>query len=186
MDPVTGNDSSVLVGGTPGYVNSGRARVAATNAKPAFVALTAEAGQANACSTCLAQLDLSVSPPTIQPAPQPQAAHLTGLPLVQSSAAGDRAFLSFGAAPGGPFALWTSSAPNQLSTATANASALTSGPPTMGISFLSSLLARHNSEPRIYPWWLFLKMLNCFKSLHGRWFLGLSSILQGHLFTSLT
>jgi hypothetical protein len=122
MDPLTGTGTWVSTGSIPGYINSGPTRVAATDSKSAFVGISGESGQSNPCAACLAEIDLSVSPPTIQTAPQPQVANLAGPPLVQSSGRGDRVFLSFGSAPGGPVARWLSSSPNQLFISNANAS----------------------------------------------------------------
>src|SRR5260370_8709336 len=109
-------------------MNSGPARVATTSAQTVFVGLSGEGGSSGACSTCLAQMNLMVSPPTIQPAPQPQVTSLTGAPLVQGTAAGDLVFVAFGAAPGGPVAVWSASAPNQFVTSAANASTTDLGP----------------------------------------------------------
>jgi hypothetical protein len=111
----------VPVGGVPGFTNSGPARVAATSVQTVFVGLSGEGGSSGACSTCLAQMNLTVSPPTIQPAPQPEVTGLTGAPLVQGTAVGDRVFVAFGAAPGGPVAVWSASAPNQFITSVVNA-----------------------------------------------------------------
>jgi hypothetical protein len=122
LDPVKGTGVTVSVGGVPGFTNSGPARVAATNTQTVFVGLSGEGGSSGACSTCLAQMDLKASPPTIQPAPQPEVSSLTGAPLVRSNATGDHVFLAFGAAPGGPLAVWNASIPDQFVTSMANAS----------------------------------------------------------------
>jgi IPT/TIG domain len=122
IDPVKGTGTTVPVGGVPGFPNSGPARVAATSTQTVFVGLSGEGGSGGACSTCLAQLNLTVSPPTIQPAPQPEVTSITGAPLVQSNAAGDHVFVSFGSAPGGTLAVWDASTPNQFVTSGANAS----------------------------------------------------------------
>jgi hypothetical protein len=119
---VKGTGTIVPVGGVPGFTNSGPARVAATSTQTVFVGLSGESGSGGACSTCLAQLNLTANPPTIQPAPQPEVTSLTGAPLVQGNAAGDHVFVSFGAAPGGPLAVWNASTPNQFVTSAANAS----------------------------------------------------------------
>jgi len=63
------------------HSNSGPARVAATSAQTVFVGLSGEGGSGGACSTCLAQLNLAASPPTIQPAPQPKSPASLGLLL---------------------------------------------------------------------------------------------------------
>ena len=85
LDPVSGTGTTVLVGGVPGFLNSGPARVAATSTQAVFVGLSGEGGSGGACSACLAQLNLAANPPTIQPAPQPQVTGLTGAPLVQNA-----------------------------------------------------------------------------------------------------
>jgi IPT/TIG domain len=121
LDPVKGTGTTVPVGGIPGFTNSGPARVAATSNQTVFVGLSGEGGSSGACSACLAQMNLTVSPPTIQPAPQPQVNSLTGAPLVQGSASGDHVFVAFGSSPGGPVAVWNASAPNQFVTSAANA-----------------------------------------------------------------
>ena len=120
MNPDTGTGTTVPVGGVAGFTNSGPSRVAATSAQTVFVGLSGEGGSTSGCSSCLGQLNLTASPPTIQPAPQPQVASLTGAPIVQANGSGDHVFLAFGSAPGGPVALWTASAPNQFSSVTAN------------------------------------------------------------------
>jgi len=120
LDPDTGSGTSIAVGGIAGYTNSGPARVAATSTQNVFVGLSAESGSSSACTSCLGQLNLTASPPTIQPASQPEITGLTGAPLVQSNGNGNQVFVAFANAPGGPLALWNSSAPNQFSTFTAN------------------------------------------------------------------
>jgi hypothetical protein len=135
LDPVLGTGTKVPVGGVPGFTNSGPARVAATSTQTVFVGLSGEGGSSGACSACLAQMNLTASPPTIQPAPQPEVTSLTGAPLIQSSAGGDQVFLAFGSAPGGPLAYWTSSAPNQFTTSTANASTADLGTAADGTMF---------------------------------------------------
>ena len=120
LDPDTGSGTSIAVGGIAGYANSGPARVAATSTQNVFVGLSAESGSSGACTSCLGQLNLAASPPTIQPASQPEITGLTGAPLVQSNGNGNQVFVAFANAPGGPLALWNSSAPNQFSTFTAN------------------------------------------------------------------
>jgi hypothetical protein len=69
LDPVKGTGTTVFVGGVSGFTNSGPARVAATSTQTVFVGLSGEGGSSGACSTCLAQMNLTVSPPTIQTAP---------------------------------------------------------------------------------------------------------------------
>jgi IPT/TIG domain len=135
LDPVAGTGTTVSVGGVPGFTNSGPARVATTSTQTVFVGLSGEGGSSGACSTCLAQMNLTASPPTIQPAPQPEVTSITGAPLVQGSAAGDHVFVAFGAAPGGPVAVWNASAPNQFLTSAVNASATDLGAASDGSMF---------------------------------------------------
>ncbi len=68
LDPVSGSGTTLAVGGVPGYASSGPARVAATSTQNVFVGLSAESGTAGACTSCLGQLNLSASPPTLEPA----------------------------------------------------------------------------------------------------------------------
>ncbi len=84
----------------------GPTRVAGTSAQTIFVALSAEATASGICSTCLSQLDLTANPPTVQTPPQSAVANLTGAPLLQADAAGDRVFISFVTPPGGPLGIW--------------------------------------------------------------------------------
>lgn len=135
IDPDTGAGSAVPVGGVPGFLNSGPARVAATSTQTAFVGLSGEGGSSGGCSACLGQMDLTTNPPTIQPAPQPEVTSLTGSPLVQGNAAGDHVFLSFASAPGGPVAAWDAAAPDQFTTSTANASTMDLGTAADGTMF---------------------------------------------------
>jgi len=135
LDPVAGTGTAVPVGGVPGFTNSGPARVAATSTQTVFVGLSGEGGSTGACSACLAQMNLSASPPTIQPAPQPEVTNITGAPLVQGTAAGDHVFVAFSSAPGGPVAVWNASAPNQFLTSAANASATDLGAASDGSMF---------------------------------------------------
>jgi hypothetical protein len=134
LDPDAGTGTIVPVGGVAGFLNSGPARVAATSAQSVFVGLTGE-GVEGACSACLGQLNLAVSPPVIQPAPQPEVTSLTGAPLLQANAAGDHVFVAFGASPGGPLALWQASSPNQFTVAGANSSATDIGASADGSIF---------------------------------------------------
>jgi IPT/TIG domain-containing protein len=122
LDPAKGTGTTVPVGGIPGFTNSGPARAAATSIQTVFVGLSGENGSSGACSACLAQMNLTASPPTIQLATQPEVTSLTGAPLVQGSASGDHVFVAFGSSPGGPVAVWNASAPNQFVTSSANAS----------------------------------------------------------------
>ncbi len=136
FDPDNASGTTVSVGGVPGFSNSGPSRVAATSTQAVFVGLSAESGSSGACTSCLGQLNLSVSPPTIQPASQPEITSLTGAPLVQSNGDGSQVFLAFANAPGGPLAAWSSSAPNQFSTFTANDSAVDLGTAADGTTFV--------------------------------------------------
>ena len=140
LDPVLGTGTTVPVGGVPGFTNSGPARVAATSTQTVFVGLSGEGGSTGACSACLAQMNLMASPPTVQPAPQPEVASITGAPLVQGSAAGDRVFVAFGTASSGPVAVWNASAPNQFVTSAANASTT-----DLGASSDGSMFAFHSN-----------------------------------------
>lgn len=135
INPDSAAASKVAVGGVAGFLNSGPARVAATNTQTVFVAMSGEGGVGGSCSSCLSQLDLSASPPTIRPAPQPQVTSLTGAPLVQSSAAGDRVFLAYNALPGGPVAFWSATSPNQFTTYFANESAVDLAATSDGTAF---------------------------------------------------
>jgi hypothetical protein len=146
LDPYNGLGTSIAVGGVAGFANSGPARVAATSTQDVFVGLTAESGSSGACTSCLGQLNLSASPPTIQPASQPEVTSLTGAPLVQSNGDGSQVFVVFAAAPGGPLALWNASTPNQFSTFTANDSAWDLGAAADGTMF--ALQANGTTEIR--------------------------------------
>ncbi|GAC1616917.1 MAG: hypothetical protein NVS9B13_02950 [Candidatus Acidiferrum sp.] len=120
FNPDSGAGTTVPVGGVTGFLNSGPARVAATSMQSVFVAMSGEGSASGACSNCLGQLNLMVTPPVIQPAPQPQITMLTGAPLVNADASGDHAFFAFGTAPGGPVAAWAASLPNLFTTSSAN------------------------------------------------------------------
>ena len=124
INPDTGSGGAASVGGIPGFVNSGPSRVAATNAQTVFVGLSAEGGAQGGCSTCLGQMNISSFPPSIVPATQPEISFLTASPLLESTAGGDRVFLGFGSAPGGPIAVWDATAPGQFQTWIANESTL--------------------------------------------------------------
>jgi hypothetical protein len=112
-----GSGTTVVIGGVAGFLNSGPARVAATSAQTVFVGLSGEGGGSATCSPCLGQLNLAANPPTIQlPAPQPQVMSVTGAPLIQANGSGDRVFLAFSSAPGGPVGEWDAATPNQFTT----------------------------------------------------------------------
>ena len=124
INPDTAAASSVFVGGVAGFSASGPARVAATSTQTVFVALSGEGvSSGSGCSSCLSQLNLSASPPTVQPAPQPQVSTLTGSPLIQSVSAGASVFLAYDSTAG-PLGLWSASAPNQFTTSLAKQSAI--------------------------------------------------------------
>jgi IPT/TIG domain len=146
FDPDTASGTTVAVGGVAGFINSGPARVAATSTQNVFVGLSAESGSSGPCTSCLGQLNLTASPPTIQPATQPEVTSLTGAPLVQSNGNGNQVFVAFANAPGGPLALWNSSSPNQFSTFTANDSATDLGAASDGSMF--ALQANGTAEIR--------------------------------------
>ena len=119
-NPVTptspANASFVRVGGVAGFAASGPSRVAATSTKTVFVGLSGQGGTSAACSSCLSQLDLTASPPTVQPAAEPEVTTVVGAPLVQATTAGDRVFLSFATAPGGPVGMWDAASPKHFTT----------------------------------------------------------------------
>jgi hypothetical protein len=135
IDPDKATGSIIPVGGVPGFTNSGPARVAATSTQTVFVGLSGEGGASGACSACLAQMNLAASPPSIQPAPQPEVTTITGTPLVQGNAAGDHVVVAFGTAPGSPIASWSAASPDQFSTAVANSSAIDVGSAADGTLF---------------------------------------------------
>ncbi len=135
LNPDNGSGTSIAVGGVAGFTNSGPARVAATSTQNVFVGLSAESGSSGACASCLGQLNLTASPPTIQPATQPEVTSLTGAPLVQANGTGSQIFVAFASAPGGPLALWNASTPNQFSTLIANDSASDLGAAADGTTF---------------------------------------------------
>jgi len=135
LNPDSGAGTGVAVGGVAGFTNSGPSRVAATSTQNVFVGLSAESGSSGGCTACLGQLNLTASPPTIQPASQPEISSLTGAPLVESNGNGDQIFVAFATAPGGPLALWNASSPNQFFTFTANDSATDLGTAADGTMF---------------------------------------------------
>jgi hypothetical protein len=140
------NGTAVNVGGVAGFAASGPSRVAATNAQTVFVGLSGEGSSPGACSNCLGQMNMVASPPTFEPAPEPEVTSLTGAPLLQADTAGDTAYLAYDSAPGGPFATWTAATPNAFSVSVAQNTAtdLT----TAGDGTWFSLLASDGMEIR--------------------------------------
>jgi hypothetical protein len=118
-DGAANNGSSVSVGGVAGFPASGPARVTATSAQTVFVALSGEGSSTSACNNCLGQMNLFASPPTFEPAPQPEVSSLSGAPLLEADAAGNSAYLAYVTAPGGPVASWSAATPNDFSLSTA-------------------------------------------------------------------
>jgi hypothetical protein len=145
-DGAADNGLAVPVGGVAGFMNSGPARVTATSAQTVFVGLSGEGSSTGSCNNCLGQMNLMASPPSFQPAPQPEVSTLTGAPLVQADASGDTAYLGYDSAPGGPVAVWNASAPDAFSISTALdvASDLT----TSGDGRLFALRANNSTEIR--------------------------------------
>jgi len=146
LNPDAGTGTTVPVGGVAGFLNSGPARVAVTSAQTVFVAMSGEGSPSGVCSSCLSQLNLSASPPTVQPAPQPEVTSLTGAPLVQADAAGDTVFLAYDAAAGGPVGTWSAAAPNQFTISIAEESAVDVAAASDGTVFASR--ARATAEIR--------------------------------------
>jgi len=137
LNPGAGTGTTVPVGGVSGFLNSGPARVAATSTQTVFVAMSGEGGASGVCSSCLSQLNLSASPPTVQPAPQPEVTSLTGAPLVQADAFGDTVFLAFDAATGGPVGTWSAAAPNHFTVSVAKESTIDLAAASDGTVFAS-------------------------------------------------
>jgi len=137
LNPDTSTGTTVPVGGVAGFLNSGPARVAATSTQTVFVAMSGEGSASGVCSSCLSQLNLAASPPTVQPAPQPEVTSLTGAPLVQANAAGDTVFLAYDAAAGGPVGTWSAVAPNQFTISIAEESAVDVAAASDGTVFAS-------------------------------------------------
>jgi IPT/TIG domain len=120
LNPDNGSGITTAVGGIPGFASSGPSRVAATSAQTAFVGLSAEGGSGSGCATCLSQMDLSVSPPIVQTAPQPEVSSLLGAPLVQGNSSGDH--VAFGGSSSGKLATWDASSPELFKVSPANVS----------------------------------------------------------------
>ncbi len=137
INPDAATGTRVPVGGVAGFLNSGPARVAATSTQTVFVAMSGEGSPSGVCSSCLSQLNLSASPPTVQPAPQPEVTSLTGAPLVQADATGDTVFLAYDAATGGPVGTWSAAAPNQFTISAAKESVVDLAADSDGAVFAS-------------------------------------------------
>jgi|GEM_PF-720211 hypothetical protein len=123
FNPDNFSGSATFIGGIAGQANSGPARVAATNSQTVFIGMNGGRMGQPACTTCLMQMDLSSSPPTVSPATQPEISFLTGAPFFQANSSGDHVFFSFASAPGGPVAVWNASSPGHFETWYANSSA---------------------------------------------------------------
>jgi hypothetical protein len=122
LNPDTGSGITTAVGGIPGFASSGPSRVAATSTQTAFVGLSAEGGSGSGCAACLSQMDLSVSPPIVQTAPQPEVSSLLGAPLVQGNSAGDHVIFAFGDNVSAKLAAWDASSPGLFKVSPANIS----------------------------------------------------------------
>ena len=116
------NSVRVPVRGVAGFLNSGPARITATNDSTVFVGMSGEGGSSGPCSGCLGQLNISTGTPQYEPAPQPEVSAVkTGAPLLPADAAGDTVYLSFGnSASGGPLASWSAAAPNAFTVSTSD------------------------------------------------------------------
>jgi IPT/TIG domain len=113
------NGAKVPVGGVPGFLNSGPARVSATSAQTVFVGLSGEGTASGVCNFCLGQMNLSAVPPAFEPAPQPEVATLTGAPLLQTDATGSAMFLAYSSSPDRPVASWSANSPDAFTLSTA-------------------------------------------------------------------
>jgi len=122
LNPDTGSGIATVVGGIAGFASSGPSRVAATSAQTAFVGLSAEGGSGSGCAACLSQMNLSVSPPVVQIAPQPEVSSLLGAPLVQGNSGGDHVIFAFGDNVSTKLATWDASSPGQFKVSVANVS----------------------------------------------------------------
>jgi len=120
LNPDTDSGVTTVVAGIPGFASSGPSRVAATSAQTVFVGLSAEGGSGSGCATCLSQMDLSVSPPIVQTAPQPEVSRLLGAPLLQGNSAGDHVVLAFVDNSSVKLATWDASSPGQFLVSAAN------------------------------------------------------------------
>jgi IPT/TIG domain len=119
LNPDPGAGTSTVVGGIPGLASSGPSRVAATSAQTVFVGLSAEGGSGSGCAI-LSQMDLSVSPPVVQPAPQPEVSSLLGAPLLQGNNTGDHVVSAFADNSATKLATWDASSPGQFVVSSAN------------------------------------------------------------------
>lgn len=146
FDPDSGSGSTVTVGGVSGYANSGPARLAATSTQTVFVGLSAESGSTGGCTSCLGQLSLSATAPSIEAATEPAIASIAGAPLVQANSGGSQVFVAYGTAPGGTLASWNATSPSNFSTFAANDSASDLGAASDGTMF--ALAANGTTEIR--------------------------------------
>jgi IPT/TIG domain len=121
FDPDTGAGAATFVGGVAGFANSGPARVAATSTQSIFVGLSVEGGPTSGCASCLSQMNVSVSPPVVQTAPEPEISGLLGAPLLQGNAAGDHVVLAFGNNSAAQIAVWDAASPDQFKISSADA-----------------------------------------------------------------
>jgi hypothetical protein len=120
LDPDTGSGITTAVGGISGLASSGPSRVAATSVQTVFVALSAEGGSGSGCATCLSQMDLSVIPPNVRTAPQPEVSSLLGAPLLQGNSAGDHVVLAYIDNSTAKLATWDARSPGQFVVSSAN------------------------------------------------------------------
>ena len=65
-------------------------------------------------------MDLSVSPPIVQKAPQPEVSNLLGAPLLQGNSAGDHVVLEFVDNSSAKLAVWNANSPGQFKVSSAN------------------------------------------------------------------
>nr|MDP9147672.1 IPT/TIG domain-containing protein [Acidobacteriota bacterium] len=114
FNPDNGSGTITHVGGVTGFASSGPSLVAATSIQTVFVGLSGVGSAGAACPSCLAQMNVAVSPPTVQPVPQPEVSAIVGAPLLHGNSAGDHVFLAFASGAGGQLATWNAAAPNQF------------------------------------------------------------------------
>jgi IPT/TIG domain len=128
-------------------------RLAPLGSQTVLVSLSAEAMSTGICSSCISQLDLSATPPTIQPLAQPELATITASPLVQSDAAGDRVVLAFATTLGGPLGIWDSASQAfNLSTTTEIATDLAvSAGGTLFATVVGASIEVYDIDPNLQP-----------------------------------